>query len=63
MFENVQYLLYKEDVNTQNWLVNKEIDVTDLKGKAVNPTNIHNIFVPGTWIVAQVSPTLYVHQI
>jgi hypothetical protein len=60
---NVQYLPYKEDVNTLNWLVNDEIDATDLKGKAVNPTEICNVFVPGTWIVAQVSPTLYVHQI
>ncbi|KAF8526469.1 hypothetical protein JB92DRAFT_2826537 [Gautieria morchelliformis] len=62
--QSKELYLYKEKpkmvgIVTNNWLVNDDIDAVDLYGKAVNPLEIHNIFSPCSWVVAQVTPTLW----
>ncbi|KAF8528289.1 hypothetical protein JB92DRAFT_3107247 [Gautieria morchelliformis] len=54
----VVYHPYGSGIVTNNWLVNDDINAVDLYGKAVNPLEIHSVFTPGSWVVAQVTPTL-----
>ncbi|KAF8507938.1 hypothetical protein JB92DRAFT_2832597 [Gautieria morchelliformis] len=55
----VVYHLYGSGIVTNNWLVNDDIDAVDLYGNTVNPLEICNVFTPGCWVVAQVTPTLW----
>ncbi|KAF8490212.1 hypothetical protein JB92DRAFT_2835904 [Gautieria morchelliformis] len=55
----VVYHPYGSGIVTNNWLVNDDIDAVDLYGKPVNPLEIRNVFTPGSWVVAQVTPTLW----
>ena len=48
---------YGEGIIT-NWIVNDDIDVVDFNENPVNPIEIQNVFLPGCWVIVQVTPTL-----
>ena len=54
----VPYLPYGEGIITENWIVNDDIDAVDFNRNPVDPTEIQNVFLPGCWVIVQVTPTL-----
>ena len=57
---DVPYLPYREGVNPNNWVINKDIDAVDFHGVNISPVDIHHIFVPGNWVIVQVTSILHV---
>ncbi|KAF8532317.1 hypothetical protein JB92DRAFT_2824591 [Gautieria morchelliformis] len=43
----------------ESYLYKEKAKNVNLYGKAINPLEIRNIFTPGSWVVAQVTPTLW----
>ncbi|KAF8492479.1 hypothetical protein JB92DRAFT_3127908 [Gautieria morchelliformis] len=53
------YHPYGNGIITNNWMVNDNIDAVDFNGKSINPLEIRNVFCPDSWVVAQITPTLW----
>ena len=56
----VPYLPYGEGFNPNNWVINEDIDAVDFHGDNISPMDIHHVFVPGSWVIIQVTPILHV---
>ena len=57
---DVPYLPYGEGVNPSNWVVNKDIDAVNFYGNNISAVDICHVFVPGSWVIVQVTPILQV---
>ena len=56
---DVPYLPYGEGVNPSNWVVNEDINAVDFYGNNISPVDICHDFVPGSWVIVQVTPILH----
>ena len=57
---DLTHLRYGEGVNPSNWVVNKVINAVNFYGDNISPMDIHHVFVPGSWVINQVTPILHV---
>ena len=57
---DVPYLPYGEGVNPSNWVVNKDIDAVNFYSNNISPMDIWHVFVPGSWVIVQVTPILHI---
>ena len=55
---DVDAVPYEKGLRKSDYIINPEIEAYGLDQKAINPVDIHKVFMPGCWVVLQVVPIL-----